>query len=122
MDKAKEILYRHTKSANCRSDLIKNPFLEQAVLNAINEALRIHDVVGRSERLILKFETMGKAILPIKNQDITEVGFNYYDFYYKVNETDYVWCVNWSDYLKKKETYMEWYIRVPLSDVSKFLN
>jgi len=65
---------------------------------------------------------MGKAILPIKNHDITEVGFNYYDFYYRVNETDYVWCVNWSDYLKKKETYMEWYIRVPLPDVSKFLN
>lgn len=66
MDKAKEILYRHTKSANCRSDLIKNPFLEQAVLNAINEALRIHDVVGRSERLILKLiAPNGDALLSV---------------------------------------------------------
>jgi len=44
MDKAKEILYKHAKSNGCRSDLLRNPFLEQAVLNAINEALRIHDV------------------------------------------------------------------------------
>jgi len=59
MDKAKEILHKHTKSANCRSDLMKNPFLEQAVLNAINEALRIHDVVGRSEQLCRTFLSDG---------------------------------------------------------------
>lgn len=65
---------------------------------------------------------MSKAILPIPNEAITEVVFNHYDLYYRVNETDYVWCVNWSDYLKKKDTYMDWYIRVPISEVSNFLN
>ena len=41
MDKAKEILYKHAKSNGCKSDLLRNPFLGQAVLNAINEALTI---------------------------------------------------------------------------------
>lgn len=41
MNKAKEILYKHAKSDGCKSDLLRNPFLEQAVLNAINEALTI---------------------------------------------------------------------------------
>jgi len=50
MYKAKEILNRHTKSMNCNSWLKRAPFLEQAVLNAINEALNIADVVGRSEQ------------------------------------------------------------------------
>ena len=51
MNKAKEILYKHAKSNGCKSDLLRNPFLEQAVLNAINEALTIPAVVGRSEQL-----------------------------------------------------------------------
>lgn len=51
MNKAKEILYKHAKSNGCESDLLRNPFLEQAVLNAINEALTIHAVSGRSEQL-----------------------------------------------------------------------
>jgi len=51
MDKAKEILYKHAKSNGCRSDLLRNPFLEQAVLNAINEALRIHNIVEQGEQL-----------------------------------------------------------------------
>ena len=50
MNKAKEILYKHAKSNGCKSDLLRNPFLEQAVLNAINEALTIPAVVGRSEQ------------------------------------------------------------------------
>lgn len=51
MNKAKEILYKHAKSNGCKSDLLRNPFLEQAVLNAINEVLTIPAVVGRSEQL-----------------------------------------------------------------------
>ena len=50
MDKAKEILCKHAKSNGCKSDLLNNPFLEQAVLNAINEALTIPAVVGQSEQ------------------------------------------------------------------------
>lgn len=46
MNKAKEILYKHAKSNGCKSDLLRNPFLEQAVLNAINEALTIPAVSG----------------------------------------------------------------------------
>lgn len=65
---------------------------------------------------------MKKAILPIPQEGITEAGFNHYDFYYRVDETDYKWCVNWNDYLKRKDTYMDWYIRVPISEVSNFLN
>ena len=53
MNKAKEILYKHAKSNGCKSDLLRNPFLEQAVLNAINEALTIPAVVGRSEQLVI---------------------------------------------------------------------
>lgn len=45
MNKAKEILYKHAKSNGCKSDLLRNPFLEQAVLNAINEALTIPAVI-----------------------------------------------------------------------------
>lgn len=36
---AKEILKKHTKSNGCRISLQENPFLEQAILNAINEAI-----------------------------------------------------------------------------------
>ena len=61
---------------------------------------------------------MKTAIIPIKKHEITEVGFNQYDFYYRINSTDYVWCINWSDFLKKKETYMDWYVRVPLLEVT----
>ena len=64
---------------------------------------------------------MDKAILPIKQEEITEAEFNHYDFYYRVNETDYKWCINWSDYLKKQETYMDWYIRVPILEILKFI-
>ena len=39
MNKAKEILNKHTKSMNCNSWLKRAPFLEQAILNAINEAI-----------------------------------------------------------------------------------
>jgi len=47
MNKAKGILYKHAKSNGCKSDLLRNPFLEQAVLNAINEALTIPVVMHR---------------------------------------------------------------------------
>jgi hypothetical protein len=39
MNKAKEILAKHTKGNGCRISLQENPFLEQAILNAINEAI-----------------------------------------------------------------------------------
>ena len=61
---------------------------------------------------------MDRAIIPIKKNKITEVGFNQYDFYYRINATDYVWCINWSDFLKKKETYIDWYVRLPLLEVT----
>ena len=51
MSKAKEILHKHTKGNGCRRILLRNPFLEQAVLNAINEALTMPAVVGQSEQL-----------------------------------------------------------------------
>lgn len=57
-DKAKEILYKHAKSNGCKSDLIRNPFLEQAVLNAINEALSQPNVVEQSEQLSFTDDTM----------------------------------------------------------------
>lgn len=58
MNKAKEILYKHAKSNGCKSDLLRNPFLEQAVLNAINEALTIPAVVGQSEQLNYGFKKL----------------------------------------------------------------
>ena len=63
MNKAKEILYKHAKSNGCKSDLLRNPFLEQAVLNAINEALTIPAVVGRSEQLVC--ESCKEKFIPI---------------------------------------------------------
>lgn len=39
MNKAKEILYKHAETNGCKWVLSRNPFLKQAVLNAINEAL-----------------------------------------------------------------------------------
>ena len=36
---AKEIFSKHTKSNGCRISLQENPFLEQAILNALNEAI-----------------------------------------------------------------------------------
>ena len=39
MSKAREILHKHTRSDGCKAGLRINPFLEQAVLNAINEAI-----------------------------------------------------------------------------------
>ncbi len=63
---------------------------------------------------------MKKALLPINIESITIELFNHYDFYYRVNETDYLWCINWSDYQKRKMIYLEWLIRIPMSDISKF--
>ena len=51
MNKAKEILYKHAENNGCKSVLSRNPYLEQAVLNAINEALTIPVDVGQSEQL-----------------------------------------------------------------------
>ena len=65
---------------------------------------------------------MEKAILPIKKHNITEVGFNHYDFYYRINETYYVWCVCWADYLKKSENYVDWYIRVPINEIQTYID
>lgn len=51
MNKAKEILYKHAENNGCKSVLSRNPYLEQMVLNAINEALTIPVDVGQSEQL-----------------------------------------------------------------------
>ena len=48
MNKAKEILYKHAETNGCKWVLSRNPFLKQAVLNAINEALTIHGVSNRT--------------------------------------------------------------------------
>ena len=58
MNKAKEILYKHAENNGCKSVLSRNPYLEQMVLNAINEVLtipneqlRLYNLVGQSEQL-----------------------------------------------------------------------
>ena len=42
--------------------------------------------------------------------------FNEYEIYYRLNE-DYIWCICWNEYLDKKETYMSWYIEMPISEI-----
>lgn len=51
MKDLKEILYTNAKVNSCEHIIKTYPFLENTILEAINEALRIHDVIGRSEQL-----------------------------------------------------------------------
>lgn len=66
-------------------------------------------------------EEIKKVILPINQYSITKAMFNDYDIYYRIDETDYRWCINYNNFLNKKDTYIDWYIRIPLSDFFKFI-
>lgn len=63
---------------------------------------------------------MDKALIPIKRKDITEDVFNEYEIHYRSNE-DYIWCICWNEYMDKKETYMVWYIEVPINKINEYL-
>lgn len=51
MENLKEILYNNAKINSCEHIIKTYPFLEKTILEAMNQALHIHDVVGRSEQL-----------------------------------------------------------------------
>lgn len=74
MNKAKEILQKHTKSNGCKLSLQENPFLEQALINAINEAIN-YSRCCKSDSELLPNMTLEQAIAKAKpNLDkITDV-------------------------------------------------
>ncbi len=64
---------------------------------------------------------MQKALVPIGRNKITEQLFGEYHFYYKIDSIEYCWCICWEQFLQKSKTYMDWYIQVPVSDITKFI-
>lgn len=64
---------------------------------------------------------MQKALIPIEREDVTEQGFDKYDFFFKINTNNYEHCTCWLEYIKKKKVYANWLIRIPMNEIKYFI-